>query len=79
MSLVAAAKKRVVYCGGLSEEVDKPMLQAAFIPFGDIVDINLPLDYQTQKHKGFAFIEFEEAEDAAQAVENMNDGEIYGE
>lgn len=39
------------YChilvGGLAEEVDKELLRAAFIPFGDIIDINMPLDYQT--------------------------------
>lgn len=28
----------------------------------DIVDIQIPLDYETQKHRGFAFIEFEMAE-----------------
>lgn len=33
--------------GGLAEEVDKELLKAAFIPFGDIIDINMPLDYQT--------------------------------
>ena len=35
------------------------MLQAAFIPFGDIIDIQIPLDYETEKHRGFAFVEFE--------------------
>ncbi|XP_054153161.1 peptidyl-prolyl cis-trans isomerase E-like [Oppia nitens] len=73
-----ATNKRVLYCGGLSEEVDDKILQAAFIPFGDIIDINLPIDFSTQKHRGFAFIEFESAEDATAAIDNMNDSEIFG-
>lgn len=32
------------------------MVHASFIPFGDIVDINLPIDYETEKHRGFAFV-----------------------
>lgn len=78
MSIVAANNKRVVYCGGLSDEVDEKMIQAAFVTFGDIIDVSMPIDYTTQKHKGFAFIEFETAEDAAAAIDNMNDSEIYG-
>ena len=78
MSMVAAANKRMVYCGGLAEEVDDKMLRQAFLTFGDIIDISMPLDYITQKHKGFAFIEFEVSDDAAAAIDNMNDSEIYG-
>lgn len=61
----------VVFLGGLAEEVDETVLNAAFIPFGDIIDIQIPLDYETEKHRGFAFIEFENAEDAAAAIDNM--------
>ncbi|ENN82533.1 hypothetical protein YQE_01095, partial [Dendroctonus ponderosae] len=66
--------KKIVYVGGLAEEV----LKAAFIPFGDIVDIQIPLDYESEKHRGFAFIEFETSEDAGAAVDNMNDAELFG-
>jgi len=72
------SNKRMVYVGGLAEEVDEKVLHAALIPFGDILDINIPLDYETEKHRGFAFVEFEFAEDAAAAVDNMNDSELFG-
>ncbi|XP_045158884.2 peptidyl-prolyl cis-trans isomerase E-like [Mercenaria mercenaria] len=75
---MASNSKRMVYVGGLSEEVDEKTLHAAFIPFGDVTDINIPLDYETEKHRGFAFIEFELAEDAAAAIDNMNDAELFG-
>ncbi|KAG7280724.1 hypothetical protein CRUP_004524, partial [Coryphaenoides rupestris] len=54
---------------GLAEEVDEKVLHAAFIPFGDVTDIQIPLDYETEKHRGFAFIEFELAE---------NESELFG-
>ena len=47
------------------------MLRAAFIPFGDISEVQLPIDYQTEKHRGFAFIDFELPEDAQAAIDNM--------
>ena len=73
-----ANNKRMLYVGGLADEVNQEMVRAAFIPFGDLIEINMPLDYATQKHKGFAFVEFEEKDDAASAIENMNDAEICG-
>ncbi|EFB12899.1 hypothetical protein PANDA_022213 [Ailuropoda melanoleuca] len=66
------------HAGGLAEEVDDKVLHAAFIPFGDITDIQIPLDYETEKHRGFAFVEFELAEDAAAAIDNMNESELFG-
>lgn len=51
--------------------MDDKVLSAAFIPFGEIVDIQIPLDYESEKHRGFAFIEYEAAEDASAAIDNM--------
>ena len=73
-----AANKRVVYVGGLSEEIDEKILHNAFIPFGDITDITIPLDYESQKHRGFGFVEYESVEDAAAAIDNMSESELYG-
>lgn len=75
---MTANQKRTIYVGGLAEEVDDKVLNAAFIPFGDIVDIQMPLDYETEKHRGFSFIEYENAQDAAAAIDNMNDSELFG-
>ncbi|CAH3042959.1 unnamed protein product [Porites lobata] len=72
------ANKRMAYVGGLAEEVDEKVLHAAFIPFGDITDVQIPMDYSNQKHRGFGFVEFELAEDAAAAIDNMNESELFG-
>lgn len=42
-----AQKPLGLFAGGLAEEVDDKVLHAAFIPFGDITDIQIPLDYET--------------------------------
>ncbi|VDK83611.1 unnamed protein product [Litomosoides sigmodontis] len=71
-------KKRTLYVGGFGEEVNEKVLQAGFVPFGDIVSVSIPLDYETGKHRGFGFVEYELAEDAAAAIDNMNDSELFG-
>ncbi|PAV91973.1 hypothetical protein WR25_06105 [Diploscapter pachys] len=71
-------RKRTLYVGGFDENVSEKVLMAAFLPFGDIVAISIPLDYETGKHRGFGFVEFELPEDAAAAVDNMNESELFG-
>ena len=68
----------IIFSGGIAEEVEEKILHSAFIPFGDIIDIQIPLDYETNKHRGFAFLEYELNEDAAAAIDNMNESELYG-
>ena len=36
---VSGGGKKLVYVGGLAEDVEEKTLQAAFIPFGDIVEV----------------------------------------
>ena len=55
-------KKTTLYVGGLEENVNEAILHSAFIPFGDIKDVNIPLDNTTGQHRGFGFVEYENAE-----------------
>jgi len=68
----------MLYVGGLAEEVTIDIVRAAFLPFGKLRDINIPLDYESETHRGFAFVDFESAEDAAAAMDNMHESELYG-
>ena len=70
--------KRVVYVGGLSDEADEETLHAAFIPFGDIVEVNISKDYAKDSNRGFGFVEFESEEDADDAIDNMDGSELFG-
>lgn len=42
------ANKRLLYVGGLADEVTADVLKGAFLPFGDLVDVQLPLDFHTR-------------------------------
>lgn len=64
-------KKNTIYVGGLEASVTEEILFAAFIPFGDIKELSIPKDFAVNKHKGFAFIEYEDEEDAVEAIDNM--------
>jgi RNA recognition motif-containing protein len=73
--------KSTVYIGGLAPEVNTSTLHAAFIPFGDIADISLPKPDQAsnkEPHRGFGYVEFESEEDAREAIDNMDQSELYG-
>ena len=67
-----ADRKRTLYVGGLDDKVDIAILTAAFLPFGEIKDVQIPLDHATQTVRGFGFVQFEEIEDAMAAVDNMH-------
>lgn len=71
-------RKTILYIGGLDEGVDEATVHAAFIPFGEIVNLVIPKDSVTDKHRGFGFVEFEEPDDAKEAMENMSDSEMHG-
>eukprot|EP01132_Coremiostelium_polycephalum_P001977 gene1977-2433_t len=71
-------KKQTVYVGGLDENVTEDILRAAFIPFGNINEIIIPIDPHTKKNKGFGFIDYELPEDAADSIDNMHESELFG-
>ena len=43
----AISEKLVVYVGGLDDIVNEKLLHSAFIPFGEIKTIEMPLDHNT--------------------------------
>ena len=56
-------------------------LSEAFIPFGEIADISLPkpeAPSSTDEHRGFGYVEFEDPTDAREAIDNMDQSELYG-
>ncbi|ORM39804.1 Peptidyl-prolyl cis-trans isomerase E [Babesia sp. Xinjiang] len=74
----AAGQKRTLFVRELADEVNKEILYAAFLPFGNIINIDMPVDKEKGTNRGIAFIEFEEEEDAKHAIFNHNESELYG-
>jgi len=73
--------KSTVYIGGLAPVVTAANLHDAFIPFGEIADVSLPKNEKadsTDPHRGFAYVEFEDVEDAKEAIDNMDQSELFG-
>ncbi|KAJ4369095.1 hypothetical protein N0V83_006178 [Neocucurbitaria cava] len=73
--------KATIFVGGLDQAVTQQTLFHAFLPFGDIVEVNLPkpdLPSATEQHRGFGYVEFEAASDATDAIDNMDRSELYG-
>lgn len=73
--------KATVYVGGLAGLVSPTNLHDAFIPFGEIADISLPKNDKpdaTEPHRGFAYVEYEDEQDAKEAIDNMDQSEFFG-
>jgi len=77
----AARLKSTIYVGGLTNDVNERILSDAFIPFGEIVEISLPkpeLPSSNDPHRGFGYVEFETTQDAKEAIDNMDQSELFG-
>ncbi|KAG9229594.1 hypothetical protein BJ875DRAFT_433291 [Amylocarpus encephaloides] len=73
--------KATVYVGGLAPMVNVESLQAAFLPFGEIADVTLPKNVapnSMEPHRGFGYVEYEDAQDTKDAIDNMDQSEFFG-
>jgi RNA recognition motif-containing protein len=82
MADASARPNSTIYVGGLDTTlVTASTLSEAFIPFGEISDISLPkpeAPSSTDLHRGFGYVEFEDAADAKEAIDNMDQSELFG-
>merc|ERR1711981_1147203 len=67
-----------LYVGSLHFNITEEMLKGIFEPFGKISMIQLIMDQDTGRSKGYGFITYSEAEDAKKALEQMNGFELAG-
>lgn len=77
----SARWKSTVYVGGLSPLATQSHVLDAFIPFGEIVEVQVPKNDKpesTEPHRGFAYVEFEDSADAREAIDNMDQAEFFG-
>ncbi|KAL7009649.1 hypothetical protein EMMF5_000557 [Cystobasidiomycetes sp. EMM_F5] len=77
----AGDQRNTIYVGGFGQEMDSTTLYSAFLPFGEIMDVQIPPDptkRDSATHRGFGFVTFQTHEDALDAVDNMHLNEIAG-
>jgi len=67
-----------LYVGSLHFNITEDMLKGIFEPFGRIEHINLVLDPETQRSKGFGFVTFKASDDAVKAMNQLNGFELAG-
>ncbi|XP_036415105.1 RNA-binding protein 39a isoform X1 [Colossoma macropomum] len=67
-----------LYVGSLHFNITEDMLRGIFEPFGRIDSIQLMMDTETGRSKGYGFITFADAECAKKALEQLNGFELAG-
>lgn len=67
-----------IYVGNLAWAAGESDVRAAFEPFGDVSAVHVIMDRETGRARGFAFVEMPSAEEAKEAIENVNGTEICG-
>ena len=67
-----------LFVGGLSWNLTWQDLKDAFAEHGEVVFARVITDRETNKSRGFGFVEFENIEDAVKAKEAMDGIELDG-
>lgn len=69
---------RRLYVGNLPYSSGDNDLRELFGKLGTVVSVNVPSDMATGRPRGFPFVEMGEDEDAAKAIEELNQTDFQG-
>lgn len=67
-----------MYIGNLSYNVRESDLRQVMEEYGTVESVKLIMDRNTNRSKGFAFVEMPEATEAQQAINKLNGAEYVG-
>lgn len=67
-----------LYIGNISYDTTETELREYLSPYEPIVDFHMPLDRDTGRQRGFAFVTFESREMGEAAVENLDGTDLDG-
>lgn len=67
-----------VFVGNLDFKATRDQLETLFGEVGDVQDVFIPVDRDTGRPRGFAFVEFDSEEAAEKAIEQLNGHELGG-
>jgi RNA recognition motif-containing protein len=69
---------RLVYVGNIPWRSSWQDIKDFFREIGPVIRVDIPLDKATRRSRGFATVLFEKAEDAATAIQKLNNTEMGG-
>lgn len=67
-----------IYVGNLSYKVTEEDLTAVFSEYGSVKRVQLPVDRETGRMRGFGFVEMSTDEEEEAAIEALNGAEWMG-
>jgi|SRR5689334_17718942 cold-inducible RNA-binding protein len=67
-----------IFVGNLSFRTTQDELHAAFAQYGNVERVNIVTDRDTGQPRGFAFVEMSDAQEAENAISQLNGAELNG-
>ncbi len=67
-----------IYVGNLSFKATEDDLRDAFSEYGTVSKVNIIMDRETNRSRGFGFVEMPDAQEAQAAIEGLNNTTIAG-
>jgi RNA recognition motif-containing protein len=67
-----------IYVGNLSFDTTERQLEEAFASYGEVVSARLATDRDTNRPRGFGFVEMANQADAQNAIAGLNGKELQG-
>ena len=67
-----------IYVGNLSFRATEDDVRSAFSAFGEVSSVNIIMDRETGRSRGFAFVEMPNGDEANSAINQLNGKDIAG-
>lgn len=67
-----------IYVGNLNHETTEPQLRESFEKFGTVSTLDIVMDKENNKPRGFAFVEMSSAEEAQKAITGLHGQTLAG-
>ncbi len=67
-----------IYVGNLSYDVAEDDLKSVFAEYGKITRVHLPIDRESGRPRGFAFVEMADEKEEDAAIEALDEAEWMG-
>ncbi len=67
-----------IFVGNLSFKASEEDLRAVFAEYGAVKQVKLPLDRETGRKRGFAFVELEDESDEQRAIDALDGASWMG-